>query len=153
MWCQGLSPHINQWAMTQTRFHILYWKRCILLLWYQASIMIYLEFLFSILLAITCIYVSWKAVSCLYLCRLQSNLQISMISWDRQHGKIYIVADHPWGKAINLLIRGRLRDSCVCILKGAAICERLTFESPPLMSSRHQNQEPLERWHTTIYQY
>ncbi len=36
-------------------------------------------------------------------------------------------------------------------LEASAICQRLTFESPPLMSSRHRNQKPLERWHATIY--
>ncbi len=28
---------------------------------------------------------------------------------------------------------------------------RSTYLSPPLMSSRHRNWEPLERWHATIY--
>ncbi len=58
-------------------------------------------------------------------------------------------------KAVDLSDRGEFGNSCVCVWKGAAqasaICEHLTFRSPPLMYSRHRKWEPLERWHATIY--
>ncbi len=51
-------------------------------------------------------------------------------------GIIYIMlrTTRGGGGTVDLLIRGKLGDSCVCVF-----CERLTFESPPLMSSRHRN--------------
>ncbi len=59
---------------------------------------------------------------------------------------IYIVTDHQWGKTVNVLIHGRLGDSCVCAfphrLEASAICERLMCESSPTCAGTHKHSYP-----------
>ena len=56
--------------------------------------------------------------------RLISGHKVKAISIEicKKDGLLYIVADHPWGRTVNLLIRGKLADSCLYIEGNSPVC-------------------------------
>ena len=67
--------------------------------------------------------------------------------------QVHIVTDHPrliMGSGHVQVCGMGLLDQ-LCLWRLQPHCGKSTLLSPPLMSSHHRNQEPLERWHATIY--